>query len=291
MSSASERASNMNGLLVNFIVALVVCLIGFWKYIYFLSVGYGLSVAAIGFAMFIKYELADGLNLPWPILLQMVLFMVYGIRLGGFLLARELKNANYRKTLEEATKTKSGSSDKLPMPVMICMWIMVAALYVVQTCPVYFHIENYRAVYNLPNSFRDIEVLTLIGAIISVAGIVLEAVSDAQKSAAKKVNPKRFCDKGLFRMCRCPNYFGEIVFWTGVFVSALNALNEWYQWVLAFVGYLAIIYIMLNGAKRLEKRQNASYGEDPEYQEYVKKTPIIFPLIPLYSLKDSKIIM
>ena len=291
MSSASERASNMNGLLVNFIVALVVGLIGFWKYIYFLSVGYGLSVAAIGFAMFIKYELADGLNLPWPILLQMVLFMVYGIRLGGFLLARELKNANYRKTLEEATKTKSGSSDKLPMPVMICMWIMVAALYVVQTCPVYFHIENYRAVYNLPNSFRDIEVLTLIGAVISVAGIVLEAVSDAQKSAAKKVNPKRFCDKGLFRMCRCPNYFGEIVFWTGVVVSALNALNEWYQWVLAFVGYLAIIYIMLNGAKRLEKRQNASYGEDPEYQEYVKKTPIIFPLIPLYSLKDSKIIM
>ena len=281
----------MNGMLINFIVALVVCLIGFWKYIYFLSVGYGLSVAAIGFAMLIKYELADGLNLPWPILLQMVLFMVYGIRLGGFLLARELKNANYRKTLEEATKTKSGSSDKLPMPVMICMWIMVAALYVVQTCPVYFHIENYRAVYNLPNSFRDIEVLTLIGAVISVAGIVLEAVSDAQKSAAKKVNPKRFCDKGLFRMCRCPNYFGEIVFWTGVFVSALNALNEWYQWVLAIVGYLAIIYIMLNGAKRLEKRQTANYGEDPEYQEYVKKTPIIFPLIPLYSLKDSKIIM
>ena len=36
--------------------------------------------------------------------------------------------------------------------------------------------------------------------------------------------------------------------------------------------------------------QNGSYGEDPEYQEYVKKTPIIFPLIPLYSLKDSKII-
>ena len=281
----------MNGLLINFIVALVVCLIGFWKYIYFLSVGYGLSVAAIGFAMFIKYELADGLNLPWPILLQFVLFMVYGIRLGGFLLARELRNANYRKTLEEATKTQSGSSDKLPAPVMFVMWIMVAALYVIQTCPVYFHIENYRAIYQLPNSFRDIEVLTLIGAIISFIGILLEAISDAQKSAAKKLNPKRFCDKGLFRMCRCPNYFGEIVFWTGVIVSALGALNVWYQWVLAFVGYLSIVYIMLNGAKRLEKRQTANYGEDPEYQEYVKKTPIIFPLIPLYSLKDSKIIM
>ena len=280
----------MNGMLVNFIVALVVCLIGFWKYIYFLSVGYGLSVAAIGFAMFIKYELAVGLNLPWTILLQLVLFMVYGIRLGGFLLVRELKNASYRKTLEEATKTKSGSSDKLPMPVMIVMWISVAALYVIQTCPVYYHIENCRAVYNLPTSFRDVEILTVIGIVISSAGILLEAIADAQKSAAKKVNPKRCCDKGLFRMCRCPNYFGEIVFWTGVVVSALGVLNTWYQWTLTFVGYLAIVYIMLNGAKRLEKRQNGSYGEDPEYQEYVKKTPIIFPLIPLYSLKDSKII-
>ena len=281
----------MNGMLINFLVALGVCLIGFWKYIYFLSVGYGLSVAAIGFTMLIRYELYYGYNLPWTILLQLVLFMVYGIRLGGFLLVREIKNVNYRKTLEEATKTKSGSSDKLPMPVMICMWIMVAALYMIQTCPVYYHIENYAVIYQMPNSFQDIEALALIGVIISLAGILLEAIADKQKSNAKKVNPKRFCDKGLYKMCRCPNYFGEIVFWTGVFVSALDVLNTWYQWTLAAFGYLAIIYIMLNGAKRLEKRQNASYGEDPEYQEYVKKTPIIFPLIPLYSLKDSKIIM
>ena len=281
----------MNGMLLNFLVALAVCLIGFWKYIYFLSVGYGLSVAAIGITMLIRYELCLGYNLPWTILLQLVLFVVYGVRLGGFLLVRELRNANYRKTLEEATKTKSGSSNKLPVPVMICMWIMVAALYMIQTCPVYFHIENYAVVYQLPDSFRDIEALALIGVIISFAGILLEAIADKQKSNAKKDNPKRFCDKGLYRMCRCPNYFGEIVFWTGVFVSALDVLNTWYQWTLAAVGYLAIIYIMLNGAKRLEKRQTASYGEDPEFREYVKKTPIIFPLIPLYSLKDSKIIM
>ena len=281
----------MNGMLLNFIVALVVCLIGFWKYIYFLSVGYGLSVAAIGLTMLIRYELVNGLNMPWYILLQLILFVVYGIRLGGFLLVREIKNASYRKTLEEATKTKSGSSDKLPMPVMICMWIMVAALYMVQTCPVYYRIENTKQLFQLQNLFGDTDALAVVGVVISLIGILLESIADRQKSAAKKINPKRFCDSGLFKMCRCPNYFGEITFWTGVFVGSLNILSTWYQWVLAIVGYLAIIYIMLNGAKRLEKRQTASYGEDPEYQEYVKKTPIIFPLIPLYSLKDSKIIM
>ena len=280
----------MNGMLLNFLVALAICLIGFRKYVYFLSVGYGLSVAGIGIAMLVKYELVQGLDLPWPILLQLVLFVIYGVRLGGFLLVREIKNATYRKTLEDATKTKSGSSDRLPMPVMICMWVMVAALYMVQTSPVYYHIENCRALYQLPDSWRSIEVLTVIGAAISLCGILLESASDRQKSAAKKKNPGRFCDSGLFKMCRCPNYFGEITFWTGVFVSALDVLNTWYQWVLAVLGYICIVYIMLNGAKRLEKRQTASYGSDPEFQAYVKKTPIIFPLIPLYSLKDSKII-
>ncbi len=281
----------MNGMLLNYIVALVVCAIGFWKYVYFLSVGYGLSIAAIGLEMLIKYQFVKGIDLPWYIIVMLLLFIVYGIRLGGFLLVREIRNATYRKTLEEATKTKSGSSTKMPVPVMVVMWVMVAALYMVQTSPVYYRIENtlvHSALYHL--GVADADVLAIVGVVISAIGLILEAVSDKQKSAAKKINPKRFCDSGLFKLCRCPNYFGEITFWTGVLVGSLNILKTWYQWVLAIFGYLAIVYIMLNGAKRLEKRQTASYGSDPEFQAYVSKTPIIFPLIPLYSLKDSKII-
>ena len=48
---------------------------------------------------------------------------------------------------------------------------------------------------------------------------------------------------------------------------------------------------MLSGAKRLEKRQNKNYGEDPEYQAYLKKTPIVFPLIPLHHLEQIKFIV
>lgn len=281
----------MNGMLLNYIVALVMCTIGFWKYIYFLSVGYGLSIAAIGLEMLIKYQFVKGIDLPWYVIVQLLLFIVYGIRLGGFLLVREIKNATYRKTLEDATKTKSGSSTKMPVPVMVVMWLMVAALYMIQTCPVYYRIENtmvHSALYHI--GVADADALAIVGVIISAIGVLLEAIADKQKSAAKKANPKRFCDSGLFKMCRCPNYFGEITFWTGVLVGSLNILKTWYQWVLAIFGYIAIVYIMLNGAKRLEKRQTASYGSDPEFQAYVKKTPIIFPLIPLYSLKDSKII-
>ncbi len=68
-------------------------------------------------------------------------------------------------------------------------------------------------------------------------------------------------------------------------MSGIGAsLNAW-QWVIVAIGYIGIVYVMFSGARRLELRQDEVYGENPEYQEYIKKTPIILPFIPLYSVK------
>ena len=61
--------------------------------------------------------------------------------------------------------------------------------------------------------------------------------------------------------------------------------SGYFQWIIALLGYIGIIYIMIGGARRIEKRQNRTYGKDKEYQEYVKKTPIIIPFVPLYSVQ------
>jgi steroid 5-alpha reductase family enzyme len=29
--------------------------------------------------------------------------------------------------------------------------------------------------------------------------------------------------QGLDKLCRCPNYLGEIIFWTGVFIAGITA--------------------------------------------------------------------
>ena len=34
--------------------------------------------------------------------------------------------------------------------------------------------------------------------------------------------------------------------------------------------------------------EDKSYGENEEYKNYIKKTPIILPLLPLYSVKKYK---
>lgn len=260
----------MPNFVVLLIVALIVSAIGFRKYVWFISIGYGFSVCAIGLALIIMFrgQMDAGL------LVQCILFMIYGIRLGGYLAYRELRMASYNKKM--VGEIKDGKT--MSMAAKCGIWILAALLYACETSPVLFRLE----------SGKGTGTAVIIGIIISVAGLIIESLADIQKSRAKKVNPGRFVDTGLYRIVRCPNYFGEMLFWTGVFVSGFGAVHGVWQWVAVLTGYLGIIYVMFGGARRLEIRQNKSYGKDPEYQAYVKKTPIMIPLIPLYSVEKYK---
>lgn len=268
--------------LILMVIALVVSSVGFYKYVYFISLGYGFSVAAMGLAMGIMYLRVLDLGT----LLMAVLFLIYGCRLGGYLLIREWKSASYRNTMKK--EIKDGSTMKMVAKVSI--WISCALLYGLQVSPLLFRLEANRRLEASGDAvgMGNIDVVAAVGAAIMVLGIALESAADLQKSKAKKANPSRFCDSGLYRIVRCPNYLGEVLFWTGVYVSGVNIYASVWQWLGATFGYLCIVYIMFGGARRLELRQNRNYGDDPEYQAYVKKTPILLPLVPLYSVAKYK---
>ncbi len=263
---------NWTHLGIFFALSLLVCLCGFKKYVYFMSIGYGFSVAIIGAAMAVMgLSNAYGpLNLAHYI--QFALFIIYGFRLSGFLLIREIKNAAYRKTLAEAT------GDEIPMFVKFFMWITMGVLYTAQTSGVAFRLFNGAF---LPSAVQ------WIGIAISAFGIGLETIADQQKSRQKAERPDMVAMKQLYRIVRCPNYFGEILFWTGVTVSALDCLVGLGQWITVIIAYILIVFIMFNGAQRLEKRQMARYGSNPEYKEYADKTPIIIPFLPIYHLNKQ----
>ena len=121
------------------IVCAVLCAVGFYKFVYFLSIGYGFAVAGGGIAILIM-ALTNGWSegVLWLALLQCVLFLAYGIRLSGFLLIREIKNAAYRKTLKEAT----GDDKKMPIFVLVAIWVCVSVLYMAQVSPMFFRYYN-----------------------------------------------------------------------------------------------------------------------------------------------------
>lgn len=255
-------------------VCAVLCAVGFYKFVYFLSIGYGFAVAGGGIAILILAMVngwSDGVL--WLAILQTLLFLAYGVRLSGFLLVREIKNAAYRNTLKEAT----GDDKKMPLFVLISIWVCVAILYTAQVSPM---------LYRYMNGAKDI-VVPLIGAAVSVCGLLLESVADNQKSAQKKENPDMVATKGLYKIVRCPNYLGEIIFWTGIFISGITAYSGFGQWLMAIIAYVCIVFIMFNGAQRLEKRQMARYGDNEEYNTYANKTPIIIPLLPIYHLNKK----
>lgn len=253
-----------------FLVALAASAIGFRKYIWFISIGYGFAIAAIGLALLVLY----GGRVPLPSLLPGALFLCYGIRLGGYLAFREWKVSSYNKKMQSEIKDGKGMS----FLVKCALWLSVAILYVCETAPAAYRLEN----------GKGADAFLVVGCLVMVLGLGMESAADVQKNKAKKRNPGRFVDTGLYRLVRCPNYLGEMLFWTGVFILGLNSNRGVLQWLLAILGYVGIIYVMFSGARRLELRQDKTYGNDPEYRNYKKTTPIMVPFIPLYSVEKYK---
>lgn len=176
-------------------ISAVMTLCGFYQFVWFMSVGYGFAVMGIGLGLLI-YALTSG-SATAVVIMMSVLLMIYGFRLGYFLLSRELKNAHYKKTLES-----TGSTKKMPIFVNLIMWAYSMWMYMSQTSP---------AIYRYTNKTSG-DIWGYIGVILMAIGIIGETIADKQKSAAKTINPKRFCDIGLYKIVRCPNYFSEIVF-------------------------------------------------------------------------------
>ena len=104
-----------------FCVALVISGLGWYRFLYFISVGYGLSIVGCSIAMIVMYS--DCLQ-PSTFTLCFLLIL-YGLRLTGFLLMREIKSTSYKKALPELTKT----SKPITFPFKLMVWLSAAILY------------------------------------------------------------------------------------------------------------------------------------------------------------------
>ena len=108
--------------LILFIVALIISAIGFKKFVWFISLGYGFAIAGIGMAILVLFW---GSLTPVTIVLS-ILLVIYGCRLGGYLMIREKRSESYQSTMKH--EIKDGSDMNLFLKIVV--WVTCALLYV-----------------------------------------------------------------------------------------------------------------------------------------------------------------
>lgn len=256
-------------------LTLVISAVGFYRAVYFISIGYAFSM--VGIAAVALLALRDGATF-WG-LGQITLLIVWGLRLGIFLLRREMRSNAYRTGL---AKTHQQYQDGLGVKLLV--WLGVSVLYVAMFSPVLFDLLGRPF---LPDGW--IVPVQALGMIVMAGGLVLETLADKQKSDFKAQAPDRFVDQGLYRWVRSPNYLGEIVFWVGSWLMGLPFYSGLLPWAFSAIGLVCIVLIMLGSTKRLELSQEKRYGHLAEYQAYVGTVPVLIPFVPLYSLKKIRV--
>ena len=129
---------------------------------------------------------------------------------------------------------------------------------------------------------EELAVVTVLGVLVWAAGFGIEATADLQKSRfrADPANRGSFIRTGLWAWSRHPNYFGEIVLWIGVAIIAVPVLRGW-QWVtLISPVFVALLLTRVSGVPPLEKRADAKWGGQPDYEAYKASTPVLVPRPP-----------
>jgi steroid 5-alpha reductase family enzyme len=250
-------------------LSLAISALGFLRSDWFISIGYGLSISALA----VLYGLWWFDALTWVSMLQLGLLFFYGFRLSSHLILRE-RASSYAAELVASKQRSEGMQG----PVKFAIWVTVSALYVLMSWPA-------AVTLSAPASGSA----GVIGVLVMALGVGLEMTADLQKSAAKRRDPGRFVQTGVFAWVRYPNYLGEMLFWLGNFIASVLLHAGWGSWLLAAIGLVCIELIMLGSTRRLEFKQAERYGSDPKFVHYSQTTPVLFPFIPLYSVKRLRV--
>ena len=117
-------------------------------------------------------------------------------------------------------------------------------------------------------------IVNIIGIGVWLFGFVFEAIADKQLKdfiqRPKKPSEGHIMKIGLWKYTRHPNYFGEAIIWWGMWLIAFGE-----YWWLAILGPVTITLLLrfVSGVPLAE----AGFKDDPEFREYAKKTPAMFP--------------
>lgn len=124
------------------------------------------------------------------------------------------------------------------------------------------------------SSFSYLDIIALSTTLFA---IIIETVSDQQlyHFIKNREGSTEIINKGLWKYSRHPNYFGEILFWWGLYLFAL-ATELFFWWVIIGPLFITILFYVLS----IPMMEERNLSRKPNYSEYKERVSKLIPWFP-----------
>ena len=114
------------------------------------------------------------------------------------------------------------------------------------------------------------------GILVVLTGLVYETIADTQLYLFKRkvINEGEILMTGLWKYCRHPNYFGEILLWWGLYLMIWG--NKYGFTTIYSPLTVILIILFVSGIPPIQKK----FKDNLDYQEYWSRTSLIIPWFP-----------
>ncbi|MCM0606319.1 MAG: DUF2177 family protein [Xanthomonadaceae bacterium] len=225
------------------------------------------SLWGLGFIAVALIHVSQVSSLSFRAKLVLALTLIWGLRLAIHLGIRtyshnkeDIRYANWRREWKKSE----------PLFAFLKVFLLQGIVLGLVSLPLAFSIQSSNNILT-PYDF--------LGVCLFLIGFVFESISDLELMIFKrnKENQGKVIKTGLWSLSRHPNYFGEILIWWGFFFLSVSLPHS----LMMVISPLLITYLLMNvsGVPMLE---NVMKSKGSEFENYVKKTPALFP----FNLKD-----
>ena len=135
--------------------------------------------------------------------------------------------------------------------------------------PLYFLFNSYElSSLNYPLIFASI---------FTILAVIIETIADEQMRSfrSNKKNEGITMNKGLWKYSRHPNYFGEVMFWVGLYLMAFLSIKTPFWLILSPISMI-ILFIFIS----CPMMDNRSLKKRSDYKQYMNNTSQLFIWFP-----------
>lgn len=201
-------------------------------------------------------------------LLLVALVTLWGLRLGIFIWNRWRQTGPDRRYTSMMGKAQRDRGWSFPRASLQLVFLTQGPLLWFNTLPLQL---------GQIGGPQQLGLLAYVGAAVALFGLIFETIADQQMSRFRNdpASKGTTMNKGLWRFTRHPNYFGEAVFWWGIFIIAIEHPLAWFG--LPGVLFMNWTLVKWSGAATLEPRLARTR---PGYADYIATTNRFLPWFP-----------